>query len=450
MIIRSASIKNLHGHLNARISFKPGVNILIGVNGSGKTSILNAIAWTLSPASVQGGLPAAYLLSRLKFDGISIAFSVPGTRRYQRVEATWSEEAVTITVQGIEEVLVIPVQVGPTLPPFSRTPVIEEAVDLVVRLIDDQRNSPVLRFLNDLPGPVYLPLDRRWTGERDRPTRLARRRSTTAGHLPISEVIYFAERAFRLEQHETSLLTQTLRGAFLTSLFEVTEDFGSRVWTSHELRNRRERVEKALVLLELSDVKSLAASYFSRLEQVVEQVGGRTLPDDWQEDPQSGIWVDWIVKVSSHAFRIERLIPIIEKYDSERSTITRRTTAFFESVNSFLRDNGKSLSFSSDLELAVNLPNDQQITSQDLASGELQLLILFTFLYFQFDDPGQEFTVLVDEPELSLHVAWQNRYVSSITTANPNAQFIIATHSPEIAAGQPDDAIHDISPEFPV
>ncbi len=72
------------------------------------------------------------------------------------------------------------------------------------------------------------------------------------------------------------------------------------------------------------------------------------------------------------------------------------------------------------------------------------MLILFTFLYFRFD-PEQEFAVLVDEPELSLHVSWQNRYVNSVKAANPNAQFILATHSPEIAGPAAEDTIIDIS-----
>ena len=52
---------------------------------------------------------------------------------------------------------------------------------------------------------------------------------------------------------------------------------------------------------------------------------------------------------------------------------------------------------------------------------------------------------MVDEPELSLHVAWQNRSIDSVKAANPNAQFIIATHSPEIV-GDAEDTVIDISP----
>ncbi len=134
---------------------------------------------------------------------------------------------------------------------------------------------------------------------------------------------------------------------------------------------------------------------------------------------------------------------MIQKYESDRSKVIRRSNKFLESVNSFLSDNRKRLRLVRGFELMVDLPNGQRISSHLLSSGELQLLVLFTFLCFQFDTE-QEFAVFVDEPELSLHVAWQNRYVNSITEANPNAQFIIATHSPEIA-GAAQEAIIDIS-----
>ena len=77
--------------------------------------------------------------------------------------------------------------------------------------------------------------------------------------------------------------------------------------------------------------------------------------------------------------------------------------------------------------------------------GELQLLTLFAFLYFLFDQQ-EEFTIIIDEPELSLHLAWQSRYLEAITGANSRAQFIVATHSPEIAAPF-EHRIVDISPQ---
>jgi predicted ATP-binding protein involved in virulence len=39
---------------------------------------------------------------------------------------------------------------------------------------------------------------------------------------------------------------------------------------------------------------------------------------------------------------------------------------------------------------------------------------------------------IIDEPELSLHLGWQELFVDSITTSSPETQFILATHSPSI------------------
>ena len=45
---------------------------------------------------------------------------------------------------------------------------------------------------------------------------------------------------------------------------------------------------------------------------------------------------------------------------------------------------------------------------------------------------NQQTLFIADEPELSLHIEWQRKVISSIIALNPNSQIIIATHSPEI------------------
>ena len=253
MIIRTAHFKNLHGYLDLKLSFRPGVNILIGVNGSGKTSILNAMAWTLSPASVQDGIPAAYLLSGIEFDEINIAYTNPGERKFQRVTAKRAEDAVTIRVKGIDEPLEIPMVSRPEPTHFSAARVVDEPSDLVSRFLEDRRNSSVLRHLSELPGPLYLPLNRRWTEEPESRYRPRSRRSTAVGYLPISQVLTLAERVFRQEQFEVSSLNDALRNNIFASLFEQKgSELASRVWTLSELEERRTRVGTALGNLILS------------------------------------------------------------------------------------------------------------------------------------------------------------------------------------------------------
>ncbi len=44
----------------------------------------------------------------------------------------------------------------------------------------------------------------------------------------------------------------------------------------------------------------------------------------------------------------------------------------------------------------------------------------------------KRFVFIIDEPELSLHLGWQEIFVKTILDASLNTQFILATHSPSI------------------
>ena len=451
MIIKTASFKNLNGHLNPSLSFAPGVNIITGVNGSGKTSVLNGIAWTLSPSLVQGGVPAAYRLANLPFDEIDITYTVPKRDKPHKVLATREEEYVAIEVEGIDSRLSIPIVEAPEPTGFRAARNEEENIDFIARHIERHEENPVLRHLSGLPGPLYLPMDRRWIEERSSLPYRRARRSTTAGHVPASEVLDRVSRAHRREQARKFTLNEELRNEILTAMFDSSElEETEEVLTVQQVNELKTRVGAALHSLELTEARQRSDVLFAQLQKFAIELGGTSPPEDVDEmlsGPHSALWLEWVMRISPIASRLQRLMPIIETYEEQVAQETKRSTDFLLSVNSFLSDNGKMVEFLADSELIAKLPNGDQISGHLLASGELQLLILFTFLYFSFEAPAQEFPVLVDEPELSLHIAWQNRYVNSVRNANANAQFIIATHSPEIA-GPVEENIIDISPNF--
>ena len=62
------------------------------------------------------------------------------------------------------------------------------------------------------------------------------------------------------------------------------------------------------------------------------------------------------------------------------------------------------------------------------------LIFLETFL-------SGESTILIDEPEMSMHIDWQLELVSALRQLNPKAQLIFSTHSPEIMAEIEDDKV---------
>ncbi len=70
---------------------------------------------------------------------------------------------------------------------------------------------------------------------------------------------------------------------------------------------------------------------------------------------------------------------------------------------------------------------ERSIELGDLSSGEKQIVSLFSHLYLS----GQErFYVLIDEPELSLSVPWQRRFLSDIRKGSFCRGLIAVTHSP--------------------
>ena len=66
-----------------------------------------------------------------------------------------------------------------------------------------------------------------------------------------------------------------------------------------------------------------------------------------------------------------------------------------------------------------------------LSSGEQHELILLSELLFKV---GPNSLVLIDEPELSLHVSWQQEFLVDLKEITLLAGYdvLIATHSPQI------------------
>lgn len=81
--------------------------------------------------------------------------------------------------------------------------------------------------------------------------------------------------------------------------------------------------------------------------------------------------------------------------------------------------------------LVVRLETGQSVPLSSLSSGEQHLLVLVCALLFEVASGS---LVLIDEPELSLHIAWQQAVVDGLirTGAVRALDFLIATHSPQI------------------
>jgi predicted ATP-binding protein involved in virulence len=75
--------------------------------------------------------------------------------------------------------------------------------------------------------------------------------------------------------------------------------------------------------------------------------------------------------------------------------------------------------------------NGEKVNLSDLSDGEQRLYMSAMELMRYFH---QDYIILMDEPEISLHPAWQQKIMRIYSRIGKNNQFIVATHSPQIIA----------------
>lgn len=134
--------------------------------------------------------------------------------------------------------------------------------------------------------------------------------------------------------------------------------------------------------------------------------------------------------------KTRRIIDLSLKAKNTTQEIYSQIEIFLRIIKDFISD--KEFEFEAG-KLVIST-SDGAISHQRLSSGEKQLIILMIEALLQGRQPH---IFLADEPELSLHIAWQKMVIPAVMEINPNAQIIAATHSPEIASKYP-EAIFDM------
>lgn len=100
-----------------------------------------------------------------------------------------------------------------------------------------------------------------------------------------------------------------------------------------------------------------------------------------------------------------------------------------KSINDLFEESRKKVRFSSgDLEIE-RTDKKEELYLSNLSSGERQVI----YIMLKAANTSREKTVLLmDEPEISLHLTWQEKLINSILYVNNECQLIIVTHSPAI------------------
>ncbi|MCQ2256867.1 MAG: ATP-binding protein [Bacteroidaceae bacterium] len=146
---------------------------------------------------------------------------------------------------------------------------------------------------------------------------------------------------------------------------------------------------------------------------------------DWQVYKLQKRYLDYQVNIGN------KIIEILTSGDEESQTNAALVSApkklFQDMIDTLFSDTEKKIDRKSN-EIQF-IQGDDTLTPYQLSSGEKQMLvILLTVLV----ENGEHYALIMDEPEISLHIDWQQQLIGLIRRLNPNAQIILSTHSPAL------------------
>ncbi|MFQ3544231.1 AAA family ATPase [Halobacillus rhizosphaerae] len=147
-----------------------------------------------------------------------------------------------------------------------------------------------------------------------------------------------------------------------------------------------------------------------------------------EEKIQSSEFYDNLVLkqiLSVHIDHNEKKMEVFDNLILKIKTFEEMVTNFLEHKKIEInRNEGYSIKWENDVR-------NEDIPLEKLSSGEQHFLVLFFELIFKTEENQ---IILIDEPEISLHISWQLDLVDNllkIVEMNKN-QFLLATHSPSI------------------
>lgn len=151
---------------------------------------------------------------------------------------------------------------------------------------------------------------------------------------------------------------------------------------------------------------------------LLDQEAGATFPGDYDQ----GIEPSKKAVLAVYAEDTKQKLGIFDELAQKINLLTSIINSRFL-YKTMTVDKEQGLVFTSDNGIKLPLEN--------LSSGEQHELVLFYELLFRVT-PGS--LILIDEPELSLHIVWQEQFLKDVQQVAKltNIDIILATHSPDI------------------
>lgn len=440
MKITKLHAENVHGYLPLDVSFFDDITFLFGLNGSGKTSALRLLMALLTPNINE--------LNAIYFSLAEVTVFDDGSEIV--ISAIKNEQGIELKISSISESL-----------HFSKA---ELELLLETKRGDEPRlqvreiyqSNPVLNAISKMSTPMFLGLDRKFfvpganmddfDDLRRREYMMARRVGATdssvlRGVSPsanLGEVNYFVTSLMRRIRADQEKLDEELRRDFFKKAFEYKPrglEF-EKTPSTDELESYRKKLRKfedeaSGLKIPAPEIQAALASFLERMTILVDSLNSKKKNKKPQPTHSPSNEIEWFMN-KPQADRIVEHLDLLNQYIENRNKLREPIERFVSLVNTFLIQTRKSIYVDDNEELRVRVNgNPESRSTNTLSSGERQLLVMLAHLSLNPNLVGSG-VFIVDEPELSLHIAWQEKFVDAIREANPKVQLILATHSPAI------------------
>lgn len=426
MEIRRIRYKNIYGLLSGDLAFSRGENFLVGINGSGKTTVLNLIQWILKPS-----LPD---LCTLEHDSIQL-------------DLEHKNDIYTIESRILKDKHELKVKIKNTSRHFNTISTslianpksIRDHAYLIEMKSQYEHLSPepkevsTWKFLRkELPSPVFVGLEREiyensLTSSRSRIGKIYQK---GANRNPVSKAVELMRDAFNSGRQLLVNINEELNRKVLELSFSgiFRPQVSLEKINIKKIKTNITQFKKRFKKLSHEGIYSKALSSDNVRSAILKYLGDLEALSSKQDKSDEM----WITLNHFNFNRVSKMFDLFINHEKRVKEVQVEIKTFTSVINEFLKDSGKTIHFneSTGVPYFSTTSSNHELFLSELSSGEAQIVILLS--YFAFLAKG-EIPIIIDEPELSLHVEWQKYFVEAVKKVMPSeCQAIMATHSPEI------------------
>lgn len=434
-------INNLFNQFNVKLPLDEKVNIFLGENGMGKTTILNCLYYVLS-----GNIEK---LNNIIFDAISLTF-IDG-------------EKISINHNDISSYVEDYIYDNS---PYRRRSVRFESLfsikelENINKLIEEGSNEDELKKYYFKVSDIFgmPPTMARWELERYILQRYRKNNTTKAD---FNNVIEFKKKVE--EKIDEEILYFPTYRRIEEDMSNLGIDIEKDRVKSRLIQFGMTDVEKNIETL-LQTIKSVAITGFAKMTGVLlkQYLNGELSDFENYKIEQNKL----IIALARIGDQIEerdkqRIIELVDNSDiynrenryllnliknlidsyERQNMYDERVKIFCTICNNYL--NGKKYIYDeTNVELGIYKDKAKKpIGIQNLSSGEKQIISVFSKLYIE---NIEKCIILFDEPELSLSIKWQNMFLPDVVNSGKCSTLIAVTHSPFIFDNEFDDLAKDM------